>query len=66
MEILETYLRGMTNAEAYRRGFDCAIRATMNWGFSTGDVSGQLMEHLDALTRPLPGPNETQTEQNAD
>lgn len=66
MEILETYLRGMTNAEAYRRGFNCAIRAAMNWGFSTGDVSGQLMVHLDSLTKPLPDPNETQTKQDTD
>jgi len=64
MEILETYLSGTSAAEAYRRGFNCGIRAAMNWGFSTGDVSGQLMEHLDTLTKPLQTPNETQTEQD--
>lgn len=66
MKILETYLIGTPRAEAYRQGFNCAIRAAMNWGFSTGDVSGQLMEHLDSLTKPLQTPNETQTEQDTD
>lgn len=64
MDILTAYLDGKTLAEAYRQGFHCGIHAAMNWGFSTGDVSGQLMHHLDSLTKPLHPPDETQTEQD--
>ena len=66
MEILDNYLIGTTPAEAYRQGFNCAIRAAMNWGFSTGDVSGQLMRHLDSLTEPIHPPDKAQPERDAD
>ena len=65
-EILSTYLIGTSRADCYRRGFRCGIHAAMNWGFSTGDVSGQLMEHLDSLTKPLHPPAEPHPERDAD
>lgn len=65
-EILSMYLIGRSRADCYRQGFHCGIQAAMNWGFSTGDVSGQLMHHLDSLTKPLHPPNETQTKQDTD
>ncbi len=65
-EILRAYLHGTSRADSYREGFNCGIRAAMNWGFSTGDIPGRLMEHLDTLTKPLQPPNETQTKQDTD
>lgn len=54
--ILRGYLLGVPNTEAYRMGFDSAVRATLSWGFATGDVDPVLMEHLTSLTCDIHDP----------
>jgi hypothetical protein len=64
MEILDSYLAGLTPAEAYRRGFRNGLNVTINWGYATGEISGGLMRHLHDLTRPERPPNRRPSEQD--